>query len=181
MKIIALPLLFFITISHAQELKTLTGKVSFSSALPTQLVDAYSEQLMVKYDTLTQKLNFKVLISSFQFSNCSREVEKYFNDIYMESNRYHWASFEGNITDTLYSIPNQKKILHAMGNLSIHGVSVKRNITGYIYKTLKNEIVLESNFNVTLAEHGIKILPDDITRLAPTVQVNMTATLKYTP
>lgn len=173
-------LMFFLLIllqASAQLIyKTLNGRVDFSSVKGMNLIEAYSENLFVKFVPASKQINFKVQISSFSFTNCSKLVEKTFNDTYMESNRYHWAKFEGKIVnDSLNLLIPATIEIEAEGVLNIHGIEKFRKIKGQI--TIKEENVLSFNakFYVPLTDHNIVILTEDIDRLAGDIEVKINA------
>lgn len=172
MKITCLWFSFLILVNIAiAQYKTTTGRIAFTSTKGMMTLEGVSEFLFCKYDTINKDLHFKVQITSFNFTNCSRIVEKTFNDVYMESHKYHWAKFDGKIINVLSSSE-----VEVEGNLDIHGKKVKRKIIGVIFN-YNGKKTIKSEFIVSLADHNLKVLFDDKDRLAEEVKVTIFAEL----
>ena len=142
------------------------------------LLEASSENLLTRINPVSKEVGFKVQVTSFNFSNCSRLVEKVFNDVYMESHKYHWAQFEGKIIDSVnFSISGEYKV-SAKGKLSLHGVTKQRIIEGKVIVRESGHLGFESKFTIPLSEHNISILKDDTDRLAEIIQVEVSSAVK---
>ncbi|MFN0049886.1 MAG: YceI family protein [Cytophagales bacterium] len=161
-----------------QTYKSLNGRISFSSQKGMNLLEAFSENLYVKFEPHSQKINLKVQVTSFNFTNCSKLVEKTFNDIYMESHKYHWAKFEGRIIDTLNLKIVGSKNVAVEGILTIHGVQQSKKVNGTMAVNADNSILLRTKFNVLLSDFQIIVLNEDIDRLANTIEIEVFADVK---
>ncbi|MDX2190212.1 MAG: YceI family protein [Bacteroidota bacterium] len=157
------------------EFKSLDGHIVFNSSKEMNLLEAFSENMLTKWTPAKKHLLFKVQVTSFNFSNCSRLVEKLFNDVYMESYKYHWSTFEGTIMDSLNLSNTGEYNVNLKGILNIHGVPKQRTIYGKITVRENGIVGFDSEFEVPLADHNIKILPDDVNRLAEVIKVKVSS------
>ena len=161
-----------------QQYKSLDGRIIFSSSKNMNMLSAFSENVLTHIIPAKNKISFKVQITSFNFSNCSRLVEKLFNDVYLESHKYHWAQFEGRTIDTINFEKSGEYLVSVKGNLTIHGVEKERIIQGKITVRDTKHIGFDSTFPVLLSDHNIGILPDDIARLSDTIEVQVSTAIK---
>lgn len=176
--LISLFLSFFVFLfSSAQdELKILNGRIGFVSVKGMNLLEAYSENMMLRYNTSSQTISLKVQITSFNFTNCSKSVEKVFNEVYMESHKHHWAKFEGKVVGNINFKEQGTYKVQATGKLSIHGVEKERKIDGEVLVT-ERSCIFRAKFPVKLSDHNIRILSEDLDRLAGEVEANVDAEL----
>ncbi len=175
---VLLAVFFVLNVSAQIPYKTLTGRISFTSVKGMVMLEAFSENLMLKYEPSKNEINLKVQMTSFNFTNCSRIVEKKFNDDYVESHKYHWAKFEGKIVDSLNVNKSGTYNVIADGKLSVHGIEKQRKINGTIIIKEDNSMVFNAKFPVQLSDHNIIIFTEDVDRLANVVEVSIDAEIK---
>ena len=142
------------------------------------MLEGYSDNMMTRFSPETRKLAFKVQVTSFNFTNCSRAVEKAFNEVYMESHKFHWAKFEGILLDTIDFYKEGAYEVKVSGLLDIHGVAREREIPGKIIVKSGGEIEFISTFDVLLSQHNLSVLKEDTERLSETIVVYINSTLK---
>ena len=115
-----------------------------------------------------------VTIKGFTFEK--KLMEEHFNEKYMESDKYPYATFTGKINEAVdYKKEGTYKVT-ITGKLNIHGVEKERTIDGTL--TIKGgEISLDSKFNVALKDHKVEIPTLVAQNIAEVVEVTIKATL----
>ncbi|HOY94601.1 MAG TPA: YceI family protein [Catalimonadaceae bacterium] len=147
------------------------GTVKFESNAPLELIIANSKQLTGLINTEKRTFVFKVKTSSFQgFKNSMQE--EHFNESYMESDKFPSSEFKGKIIEeTDFRVPGTYQV-RVKGLLTVHGVEKERIIKAKV--TVKNkQISIESDFDVLLADHEIKIPKIVEMKIAETIRVNI--------
>lgn len=155
--------------------KVTKGSIAFNSDAPMELIKASSNELAGLFDTNTKKFAFRIKVNSFEGFNSALQKE-HFNENYMESNKFPYASFDGKvIEDVDYSKPGVYNV-RAKGNLSVHGVTQERILKVDI--TVKQQgVSAKSNFTVLLADHNITIPKVVHEKLASEIKVEVKAEL----
>lgn len=152
------------------------GMVNFHSDAPQELIKASSSNLTGILDMDKHNFAFRIRIISFMGFNSPLQRE-HFNENYMESSRFPEASFSGKIIEDADLRKDGTYTVRAKGKLNIHGIQVERIIKVRI--TVKRGIMtVSSDFIVSLADHGIKIPRVVDEKLAPDINVSITATLE---
>lgn len=160
----------------AQQFVARNGEVSFSSSTPVEDIAASSKQMSCILDASTGSFAFQIPIRSFHFEKAL--MEEHFNENYMESAQFPNGVFKGNFVN--WNAANLKDgkphTLEARGELTIHGVTVQRTISGTI--TWKDgKWVMQAQFKIPTAAHEI-VIPDVVKeKIAKEIQVNVNATL----
>ncbi len=151
------------------------GSIAFRSDAPLELIKASSNELAGLFDTQAKKFAFRIKVNSFQGFNTDLQKE-HFNENYMESNNFPYASFEGKIIEDVdYNKPGVYSI-RAKGNLTVHGVVQERIIK--VDLTIKEKsLAVKSNFTVLLADHNIPIPKVVHEKLASEIKVEVKAEL----
>jgi hypothetical protein len=160
----------------AQQFLARNGEVSFTSSTPVEDIAASSKQMSCILDASTGAFAFQIPIRSFHFEKAL--MEEHFNENYMESAQFPNGIFKGNFVNWNAATLKDGKPhpLEARGELTIHGVTVQRTISGTI--TWKDgKWVMQAQFKVPTAAHEIAI-PDVVKeKIAKEIQVNVNATL----
>ncbi len=177
-----LQLLFLITLLVLVQASTPTaiykvsnGSIAFRSDAPLELIKASSNNLAGLFDTKAKKFAFRIKVNSFEGFNTDLQKE-HFNENYMESNVFPYASFEGKIIEDIdYGKPGIYNI-RAKGNLTVHGVVQERIIK--VDLTVKEKsVAVKSNFTVLLADHNITIPKVVHEKLASEIKLEVKAEL----
>jgi len=154
----------------AQKYKTKKGDASFFSTAPIEDIEAKSNQMVCKLNTIDNSLAFGVSIRSFQFDN--EKMREHFNENYMESDKYKIAKFIGKIQDTIdYTVDGTHEVT-VVGKLTIHGVTKDRTVIGTLI-VKDGKIQLKSSFDVTVSDHEVKIPKLMFQKIAETVKVTI--------
>ena len=134
--------------------QTSTGKIDFFSKTPVEDIEAHSKAVGAIVNTETGQLVFKVPIRTFRFPNGL--MEEHFNENYMESEKFPDGTFSGKIEPLIDFTKEGVYNVKAKGKLKIHGVEVEREFTGTIRVNGSETATLESEMEITLADHDIK-------------------------
>lgn len=148
-----------------------TGSISFRSDAPLELIKASSNLLKGVFNAEKKQFAFIIDIKSFKGFNSPLQKE-HFNENYLESDTYPYASFEGKIIEDIDFHKDGIYNIRAKGNLSIHGVIQERIIKCDI--TIKNGVIsIKSNFTILLADHNIAIPKVVHEKLASEIKVEV--------
>ncbi len=152
-----------------------SGTIKFFSEAKEELIRASSEQLKGAFDLKKRSFLFKISIASFIGFNNPVQRE-HFNENYMESDKYPEAVYVGKIIEDIDVTKNGEYNVRAKGKLKIHGVEIERIIKAHII--CKNGTInIQSEFIVPLADHNIKIPRIVYDKLAPEINVSVSAVL----
>ncbi len=135
--------------------KTNQAKVHFSSEAPMEIIKAESNKLVGLFNT--EKNSFAFQVSCISFMGFNSELQReHFNENYMESTKYPKIKFVGKLVEPIdYSSPGKSEV-KVKGTLNIHGISKERTIDAII-EISGNKLIIQSQFEVPLADHNIKI------------------------
>lgn len=155
--------------------KVSKGSIQFKSDAPLELIKASSDELVGLFDTDKKNFAFRIKVNSFKGFNGALQKE-HFNENYMESTKYPFASFEGKVIEDIdYNIPGIYNV-RAKGNLSVHGV-VQERIIKVNLVVKKNQITAQSAFTVMLSDHNVTIPKVVHEKLASEIKVVIDADL----
>lgn len=163
--------LFCLQVSKAQSPIYIckNGLASFYSSAPLEDIEASNNHAVASLNISNKSLLIRVPINQFQFRN--KLMQEHFNDIFMESKRYPEAVFDGKIFDlTDLSKPGVYHVT-ATGEFVVHGVERIRTLHGKITITQTN-IILETQFEVLLADHDIEVPEIVFNKVAEKIRVN---------
>lgn len=151
-----------------------TCEISFFSDGPIEDISAKNTTTKPIMNTATNDIAIKITIKGFVFEKAL--MQEHFNEKYLESDKFPYATFSGKIKDTIdYKKDGTYKVTVA-GKLNIHGVEKERTLPGTI--TVKEgEIIIDSKFMVTLKEHKIEIPTLVMQNIAEIVEVTLKLTL----
>jgi len=175
-KILATTLLVLIGVanSNAQKYFTKTGEISFYSHTPIEDIQAESKTATSVYDANSGKLQWAVLIKSFEFEKAL--MQEHFNENYMESSKFPKATFKGQLADTA-SLDLSKDGVYPVsveGDLTIHGVS-KPIATSAVFEVKKGVITANAALKVMVADYGIEIPSVVKDNIAKELEININA------
>ena len=146
-----------------------TGKIEFHSTAPKELISASSSKVRGVVDIARRTFAFRVDMASFQGFNSPLQRE-HFNENYMETQQYPDATFNGKIIEEADFRKDGIYIVRAKGRLIVHGMVQERIIKATV-KVKGNNILLDADFPVELADHNIKIPRIVYDKLAPEINV----------
>lgn len=135
---------------------TRQGTISFVSEALLERNEAINNKVSAAIDANTGKVEFIVLIKSFQFKKAL--MQEHFNENYMESGKYPKSTFSGQITnlkDIDFSKDGSYKAM-VSGKLTMHGVTKDITTQGTI-NIVKGIANVQSKIKVKLADYDIQI------------------------
>ena len=170
-------LLAIYTYADAQEkFQIEKSQINFTSNAPLEIIKASSTELKGAIIPSTNQFIFKVLIKSFTGFNNGLQME-HFNEKYMESETYPWASFSGKIIEPLDFSKDGEYDVRAKGDLDIHGQKQTRIIRCKI--NIRNGIAtVDTDFIVPLSDHNISIPRIVSEKIANQIEVSIRASMK---
>ncbi|MEM9547049.1 MAG: YceI family protein [Bacteroidota bacterium] len=133
-----------------------TGDISFSSKTPLEDIEAESHTASTVIDLESGKIQWAVLIKSFEFEKAL--MQEHFNENYMESNKYPKAKFAGTIEDVekLDFSNDGSTVVVVNGKLNIHGET--QNIsTNATFSITSGKITGMSELKIAVADYNIEI------------------------
>lgn len=149
---------------------------SFFSKTPLEDIEAKNTRAASIINLSNREIVVRIPISHFQFSN--KLMQQHFNENYMESEKYPYATFKGKINESIDVEKSGTYTVSASGTLNIHGVDQSRKINGKLIVSEK-AMQIETNFDVMLADHQIKIPKLVFKKIAEKIEVS--ATIYYAP
>lgn len=151
------------------------GKIDFFSNAPKELIQASSSRLKGIVDINRHTFAFKIGMASFMGFNSPLQRD-HFNENYMETAAFPEASFTGKIIEAPDLSADGNYEVRAKGKFTVHGIAQERIIKVNIV-VKKARMTVASNFNVSLADHNIKIPRVVYNKLAAEINVILRATL----
>jgi len=155
--------LFFLTILSFPELGvaqdiffTKTGSVTFFSSAPLEDIEAKTQKAVSFLNLKTGEVQFKIPMTSFQFKKSL--MQEHFNENYVESDKFPYATLKGKIINisTFAHAQNKSQLFDFEGKITIHGVTKKLKTTCSLIPHNEN-IIGKSKFQIRVADHDIKI------------------------
>ena len=146
------------------------GQISFFSEARLENIQAETKKVNSVFNIKTKEIVFKVAIESFVFENGL--MQEHFNENYMDSDKYPYATFAGKIKEDVDLSKNGEYKVNAEGKLAIHGITVARTVPGTI--TVKDgKIELTSAFMVPVSDHKINIPNDKLTNISQNISLKI--------
>ena len=149
---------------------------SFFSKAPLEDIEAKNTRATSIINLSNREIVVRIPVSHFQFSN--KLMQQHFNENYMESEKYPYATFRGKINESVDPEKVGTYTVSANGTLNIHGVDQSRKINGKLVVSEKG-VQIETKFDVILADHQIEIPKLVFKKIAEKIEVN--AALYYAP
>ena len=124
------------------------------------------------------KKNFSLKIDVHSFKGFNSPLQKeHFNENYMESDKYPYASFNGKIIEDVDLSVDGTYQVRAKGTLTIHNVTQERIIKTDV--TVKQKVItVHTNFTVLLSDHNIPIPTVVNQKLANEIKVEVNASFE---
>jgi hypothetical protein len=155
---------------------TTSGKISFQSDAPFELIKASSKEVNGLLDPVKKTFAFKVRMESFQGFNSALQKE-HFNENYIESDKYPDASFSGKIIEDTDFTKDGSYAVRAKGNFTVHGISQERIVRSDMV-VKDGKINIHSAFTVMLSDHNIPIPKVVKDKLANEIKVDVNCLLE---
>jgi len=160
--------------AEAQDILVDRGsRISFFSSAPLEDIAAVTERASSALHVKSNEIAFKVAIKSFVFNK--RLMQEHFNENYMESDQFPYATFSGKINEPINWASDGRYPVIVAGQLEIHGVK-KFYTTKAMIEIRGNAVKAHAKFDVKLADHGIKIPRVVVKNIAEIVAVDVSST-----
>ena len=152
------------------------GMTKFTSEAPLELIKAQTNRTIGVLDCATKNVAFSIDIDSFDGFNSGLQKE-HFRENYMESVKYPKATFKGKIIEDIDFTKNGTSTVRAKGVFNIHGTE-KEKIVKVKISIKDKEMFIDTNLEVPLEDHNIKIPKVVNQKIASIILVEVKATLK---
>lgn len=163
----------------AQELFfTSNGHIDIFSSAPLEDISAENKNVSSVLNVETGKMMFKVPMDKFDFPNDL--MEEHYNEKYVESEKFPFAEFSGQIQDfaNIDLTKNGAYKVVVKGDLTLHGVTRKVSENGSI--TVKDGKILSSSaMKIRLADYDIEIPTVVVKKIAEVIDVKID--MEYKP
>ena len=147
------------------------GEITFVSDAPLERITATNRKFSSVVDLRDRSFALQLSVIGFTGFNSPMQQE-HFNENYLETPIHPQATFKGKIIENIdLTVPGTHTV-RAKGVLNIHGVSRERIITCQIV-VATDGVRVTSEFNVTLADHDIRVPGVVRQKIAPVVQVKV--------
>lgn len=153
---------------------TKKASVKFFSETPMENIEAITETVNAGLNDATGKVVVKIPIKTFKFERSL--MEEHFNENYLESDKFPYATFTGTL-DNAFLTNKSSFNGNITGDLTIHGVTQKK---AFPIKIINNNGIYSTTlqFKVKLADFDIKIPTLVIEKIAEEVLVTCNIDLK---
>lgn len=172
--VIAFSILYFLPAKSQDVFLASNGTISFFSETPVENIDATSNQAIGAINVKSKTVFFKAKMTTFEFKKAL--MQEHFNENYMESDKYPFATFTGTINEPVDLTKDGSYAVTATGKLNIHGVEKPRTIPGTIV-VKDGTIDVISTFDVKVADHDIEIPTVVMQHIAESVEVKVHAVM----
>ena len=170
-KTFLIPVLVAILIFNASYAQLFVGEkssLSFFSKTSMENIDATNTYLKPILNTANGSIAVKASQVLFAFK--SSFMQDHYNENYMESEKYPYATFTGKINDSINYTKDGMYTVTVTGILNMHGVDQNRTIKGTLIVE-GGKIIIDSKFDVKVADHKIKVPSLYIEKIAEIIQV----------
>ena len=174
--IYTLALLLFLQPAIAQIFSCKNGTVGFVSEAPLELIKAESKKLTGGLDLQVRNFAFSVDIDSFDGFNSGLQKE-HFRENYMETDKFPKATFKGKIIEDVDLLKDGSIVVRAKGIFQIHGTE-KEHILKVRLNRHYNLIEFQTNFDVLLDDHNIKVPKIVNQKIASVIAVQVIGVLR---
>jgi len=158
--------------AQAQKQFTKTGHIWFYSAALLENIEAHNYQATSILNPETGDLVFKVAMNGFQFPNA--EMQRHFNEKYVESEKYPQSAFTGkirNLEKVDFTNDGSYNVI-VEGKLNMHGVEQPVKANGTI-NVKAGKVSATSLFQVAVADYQIKIPGGVKDNIAKTIDIHV--------
>ncbi len=143
-------------------------KITFFSETKMENIDATNTVTKPVFNAKTGDFAIKASQTAFNFN--SAFMQEHYNENYVESEKFPYATFKGKVKETIDYSKDGTHNVTMVGTLDMHGVELPRTITGTIV-VKGGQITMDSKFDVKVADHKIKVPSLYVEKIAENVQV----------
>ncbi len=140
---------------RAQQLYTsVSSEIKFFSSTPLEDIEAVNTKSQSLMNVETKEVAVKIPVKSFVFPNGL--MQEHFNENYLESEKFPYATFKGKINEPLDFAKPGVYDVSATGKLNIHGIERDQTLKGKL-TVQPGKMNLDAAFEVLLADHKIQV------------------------
>lgn len=173
-KLITLLLVISGLSSQAQNYMGTETEIRFFSTTPIEDIEAKNSLAQVVLRISDGRIIVKPRIKDFKFK--SALMEEHFNENFMESEKFPFATFDGKINESVDYSKDGEYNVTASGTMEIHGVKQSVNISGTLM-IKAGKIYLNAKFPIKLADYKIEDPSVIGKKVAEVVEVSIKSTL----
>jgi hypothetical protein len=156
-------------------LRLKSGEIEFVSEAPLELISASTSRFQAVIDTTKGNFAISIPIKGFEGFNSSLQQEHFYEN-YMEIDRFANAQFSGKILEPI-SYSETSFNITLKGELEVHGIKKTRVVSASCRWLDQDTLLIESKFEILLAEHNIDIPRVVYQKIAEVISVTVTAEL----
>jgi YceI-like domain len=151
--------------------------IKFFSEEILEDISATNQKSIAIIDFEKQEIAVKIPMRSFVFPN--KLMQEHFNETYLESSQYPYATFKGFFNKKIDLSQSVSTSLSVNGTLTMHGVSKMEILQGKIIVDAKaKSVIIESDFTVKLEDYQVKIPKLMVYKIAEKISVHSQFSLK---
>jgi len=151
-----------------------SSEISFFSEATIENIEAVNKASKPILNTSTGDIQIKIPMKGFVFAKPL--MQEHFNEDYAESEKFPDAFFRGKINEQIDYTKDGEYKATAAGKITIHGVEKEKTLEGTLI-VKGGHIVLQTKFNIHIADYGIKVPSLYVKNIAEDVSVKLNATL----
>lgn len=155
---------------------TESSEISFFSSTPVEDIEAINQTSTSLLNIAKNDIVFRVPIAGFKFEKPL--MEEHFNENYMDTEKFPYATFKGKLSDTLDLTKDTIYNISATGMMNIHGVDKAETYKGTI-ESKDGKATLKCEFKVKLKDHKIKVPKVVFANIAEEIDVKVS--FQYKP
>ncbi|HKC66748.1 MAG TPA: YceI family protein [Bacteroidia bacterium] len=162
-------------VTQAQIYMSKTCVTHFFSKTAMKDIEASSNTAKPVLDAATGNFQMRVQNTSFKFE--SSFMQEHFNENYMESEKYPYATFKGKINEKIDYSKDGTYNVTCTGTMEMHGTTQQITTSGTL--TIKGkEITITSKFKVKPADYKIKVPSLYVKEIAEEIDVDITTVME---
>ncbi len=142
--------------------------VSFFSVTPIENIEAFNSACTSLLNVTKREITFRIPIAGFQFEKSL--MQEHFNESYMETEKFPYATFNGKLSDTLDLTKDTIYNVTATGMMNIHGHDRAESLNGLMV-CHEGRATLICDFAVALSDYGIKVPKVVFSNIAEVIEV----------
>ncbi len=167
-----------VAITNIMQAQIYMGKTCvthFFSKTSMKDIEAKSNTAKPVLDAASGNFQMRIQNTSFKFE--SSFMEEHFNENYMESEKFPYATFKGKINEKVdYAKDGEYKVT-CTGSMEMHGTTNQITTSGTL--TVKGkEVTIVSKFKVKPADYKIKVPSLYVKEIAEEIDVDITTVLE---
>ncbi len=147
-----------------------TSAIQFFSRTPLENIEAVNHEGKSTISPSTYTVQFQVPVTGFRFAN--KLMEKHFNSMYLETDKFPFASFRGKVPDSLDLSKDTVYVTKATGILKLHGMDHAGTYDGRV-ESEQGRVRLRCTFPVRLEDHNIKVPGSVFHNIAQEIEVQV--------